>query len=224
MVSQNPNQILAAFVLDKHSAAERFLKKLQAIDKADKNVEILDAAIADRGKRLGGVKVHQTEDTGALKGGLRGGAIGVVVGTILLGPAGPLVGGAVGGVLAGLHNRFRDIGIDDKWMREVAHEVDKGKTALFVLYEGEWSASIGAIEDAIKAEQALLFQTTLPAEKTAALRALVESAADELGGEEVVADYEVETVPEAEAAPEVAAVAAAEVAAPPVKPSRRLTT
>jgi len=211
-LSQNPNQTLAAFFFDDGHASRNFLKKIQTIDKADDNVRILDAAIADR-TRLGRIKVHQTEDTGALKGGIRGGAIGVVVGTLLLGPAGPVVGGAAGGILAGLHNRFHDIGIDDKWMRQVAHEMEKRHSALFLQYEGEWAASIGAIGDAVKAEHAVLFQSTLPPDTAAALKAMVETAEEELGGEEVVSDYEVDAP--AEAAPEVAAAAvAAEVAEP----------
>ncbi len=207
------DQILAVFLVDNDDTAERFLKKLQAIEKADTRVEIVDAAIAHRTK-LGRVKVHQTTDRGAMKGGLRGGAFGVVVGTILLGPAGAVVGGAAGGMLAGLHNRFHDIGINDKFMREVTHEVEKGKSALFVLYQGEWANSIGAVEDAVKAEHALLIQSTMSPEKAAELKELVEPAAEELGGEEVLDDYEVETEPEPEA--EVAAVAAAasEPAAP----------
>ncbi len=115
------------------------------------------------------------------------------MGTILLGPAGAVVGGAAGGLLAGLHNRFHDIGVDDKFMREVAKEMEKGRSALFVLYEGDWSASIGLIETAVKNEGALLVQSTLPAETAAALQQLVAPAVEELGGEDVVADYEVDT-------------------------------
>ena len=209
MSKEQPAQTLAVFILDNDDAAKSFLKVVQKIDEADKNVKIVDAAIADKTKR-GRVKVHQTEDTGALKGGLRGGAIGVVVGTILLGPAGPLVGVPSGGVLGGLHNRFRDIGISDTFMKRTAGEVEKGKSALFVLYEGDWSGSIGAIEDAIKAHKALLIQSTLPPEAAAELKALVEPAAEELGGAEVVADFEVETEPEAAPAAAAPAIAEAE--------------
>jgi predicted flap endonuclease-1-like 5' DNA nuclease len=201
-----PVQTLAVFILDTDGAAKAFLKVVQKIDDADKNVKIVDAAIADKTKR-GRVKIHQTEDTGALKGGLRGGAIGVIVGAIVV-AGGPLAWGAAGGILAGLHNRFRDIGIDDKFMKRTAAEIEKGKSALFVLYEGDWSGSIGAIEDAIKANKALLIQSTLPPEAAAELRALVEPAAEELGGEEVMADFEVETEPEE--APTAAAPAIAE--------------
>ena len=89
-------------------------------------------------------------------------------------------------------------------------EIEKRKSALFVLYEGSWEHSIGLIEQAITDEHALLFNSTLPADKAAALQALVEPAVEALGGEEVVADYELEV----EEAPEVApAEAPAEEAA-----------
>ena len=199
MSTEQPVQTLAVFILDDGKAAKAFLKVVQKIDDADKQVKIVDAAIADKSGK-GKVKIHQTEETSGLKGGLRGAAIGLVVGAIVVAGT-PLAWGVAGGVLAGLRNRFRDIGIDDKFMQRTAAEIDKGKSALFVLYEGDWSHSIGAIEDAIRANGALLIQSTLPPEAAAELRALVEPAAEELGGEEVVADFEVETEPEpAEAA------------------------
>ena len=117
---------LAAFVVDDGKAARRFLEVVQKLDKDDKNVEIVDAAIAERTKR-GGVKVHQTKDMGGRKGAVGGATIGVVVGTMLLGPAGPLVGGALGGTLAGLYAKFRDIGIDDKMMKTVAQGSREGQ-------------------------------------------------------------------------------------------------
>ena len=186
------DQTLAVFVLDNDGAAKRFLKKVQEIDKADKRVEILDAAIAHKGK-FGRVKIHQTIDRGAAKGAARGGTVGVVVGAIIAGPAGAAVGGAAGGVLAGLHNKFHDIGIDDKWMKRVGKEVDKGKSALFVQYEGDWQSSLGAITDAVKTSKALLIESTLSNEKAMALRELIIPAAEQLGGEEVIVDFEVET-------------------------------
>ena len=209
---------LAAFVVDDGKAARRFLEVVQKLDKDDKNVEIVDAAIAERTKR-GGVKVHQTKDMGGRKGAVGGATIGVVVGTMLLGPAGPLVGGALGGTLAGLYAKFRDIGIDDKLMKTVGKEVEKGKSVVFVEYTGNWSASIGAVSDAIRAEHGLLVHSTLSPDKAAALRELVEPAVEELGGEEAVADYEVESegapaeeAPAEEPAPEPVAEAPAAAA------------
>ena len=202
-MAEDYGQTLAVFVLDKGKQSRRLLKRIQEIDDVDPNVKIVDAAIADR-TRFGRVKVHQTTDLGGAKGTARGAGLGVIVGALVAGPAGAVVGGAAIGVLNGLRNRFHDIGIDDKFMRKVTKEVDKGKSALFILYEGSWANSIGMIEQALASEKALLIESTLPAKTATALKALVDPAVEELGGEEVVADYEVE-VPEevepAEAAP-----------------------
>ena len=208
-MSDEYGQTLAAFVLDTGKQSRRLLKRIQEIDQVDPNVKIVDAAIVDRTRFR--VKVHQTEDLGGAKGAVRGAGLGVIVGALVLGPAGAVVGGAAGGVLNGLRNRFHDIGIDDKFMRQVTKEIERGKSAIFILYEGNWAGSIGMIEQAITVEKALLISSTLPPKTAAALKALVDPAVEQLGGAEVVSDYEVEApeAPAAEAAPAVAAAAAA---------------
>ncbi len=214
-MSKKVDQTLAVFLLDSGDAARRLLETVERIDKGDKNVKIVDAAIADHHKR-GRVTVKQTHDVSGRKGGFRGGSIGVIAGAVMLGPPGAAVGGAVGATLSGLYSRFRDVGIDDKFMRKVAQDIDRGKSAVFVQYEGDWSASIGAVSDAIRADHVELIHSTLPADKVAALQALVEPAVDDLGGEEAVADYEVEIASEAEATP---AEEPAEVAPAPSRAS-----
>ena len=184
-------QTLAAFVVDNDAVAKRLLKKIQNVDKADQAVRIIDAAVVHKAK-FGRVKVHQTKDTGGMRGGIRGAGIGVIAGAIVAGPAGAAVAGAAGGLLGGIHNRMRDIGIDDKFMKQTGKELERGRSALFVMYEGVWANSIGTISDAIRADNALLITSTLPEEKAKALRELVEPAVEELGGEEVVEDFEVE--------------------------------
>ena len=188
-------QTLAAFLVDNDTVAKRLLKKVQVIDKGDTNVRIIDAAVVHKAK-FGRVKVHQTMDTGGMRGGVRGASIGVIAGAIIAGPAGAAVAGAAGGVLGGIHNRMRDVGINDKFMRDIGHQIDKGKSALFVMYEGVWTDNIGAIQDAIRADHALLITSSLPEDKAAALRALVEPAVEQLGGDEVVEDFEVVVEPE----------------------------
>jgi len=200
-VEQQQAQTLAAFVLENGAASRRLLEAVGKVDAVDDNVKVVDAAIAERTKFRGRVKVHQTKDMGAMKGGVHGAAIGVVVGALVAGPAGAVAAGAAGGLLHSLRSRFHDIGIDDKWMREVSKEIDKGKSVLFVQYEGSWAASIGLIENAIKAENALLIQSTLPPETAAALQALVLPAAEVLGGDEVVSDFEVDVEEASEEAP-----------------------
>ncbi len=41
------------------------------------------------------------------------------------------------GMLDRLRSRFRDIGIDDKFMKQITSEIEKGASALFVQYEGD---------------------------------------------------------------------------------------
>jgi predicted flap endonuclease-1-like 5' DNA nuclease len=208
MAIEDRGQTLAAFTVNDGKAARRLLENLQKVDEVDGNVELLDAAVVDRSKR-GRIVVHQTHDKGGLKGGAKGAGIGVIVGAIVLGPAGAVVGGAAGGVLNGIRNRIHDSGIDDKFMREVSKEIENGKSALFVQYVGDWSGSLGMVERAITEEQALLFNSTLPPEKAAALQALIVPATEELGGEEAVADYELEVEEEATAEETAAAEAEA---------------
>ncbi len=213
-MSQEYGQTLVAFVLDSGKSARRLLKRIQEIDDVDPNVKIVDAAIADRSRFR--VKVHQTMDRGGAKGAARGAGLGVIVGAIIAGPAGAVVGGAAAGTLNGLRNRLHDVGIDDKFMRSVTHEIERGKSALFILYEGNWAASIGMIEQAVTADKAMLISSTLPPKTELALKALVDPAVEALGGEDVVSDYEVE-VKEAPAAP-VAAAAVVAAAAPAATP------
>ena len=213
MSDEQKDETLAVFVVDKGKQARHLFEEIEKIEAIDGNVKIIDAAIVDHTKRLGRVKVHQTRDRGAAKGGFHGAAIGVIVGAIIAGPAGVVAAGAAGAVLGSLRSRIHDTGINDKFMRDVSKEIAKGKSALFIQYQGDWSHSIGLIEEAIKADNALLIQSTLPAEKAAALVALVNPAAEALGGDEIVADYEIDIQPEEEAAVEETVPVAAAVAA-----------
>ena len=88
-VEQQQAQTLAAFVLEKEAGAKRLLEAIQKVDAVDDNVKVVDSAIAERTKFAGRVKVHQSKDMGAMKGGVHGAAIGVVVGALVAGPAGP---------------------------------------------------------------------------------------------------------------------------------------
>ncbi len=199
-MSDTTDYTLAVFLLDSGDAARRLLDAVEKIDEGDENVKIVDAAVADHHTK-GKVTVKQTHDVSGRKGGFRGGSIGVIAGAVMGGPPGAVVGGALGASLAGLYARLRDIGIEDSFMRKVAGDIDQGKSAVFVQYEGDWAASIEAISDAVRVDQAELIHSTLPADKAEALQALVAPAVDDLGGEETVTDYEIEVAADTEATP-----------------------
>ena len=67
-MSNKVDQTLAVFLLNSGDAARRLLETVERIDKGDKNVKIVDAAIADHHKR-GRVTVKQTHDVSGRKGG-----------------------------------------------------------------------------------------------------------------------------------------------------------
>src|SRR4029077_1444825 len=96
--NDQPPPPLGASPVDSSDAARRLLKAIQRVDEANDNVQIVDAAVVDRG-RFGRISVHQTTDRGALKTGVGVGTLGVLVGAIVAGPAGAVAMGAAGGLL-----------------------------------------------------------------------------------------------------------------------------
>ncbi len=214
-MAKHDDRMLAVFTVADTSTGEHFLEQLERIAEHERYATITDAAVVSKSEK-GKLKVHQTKDMGAAKGGLGGGAIGVVAGAILLGPAGAVVGGAVAGTLAGVYARLRDIGINDKQMKQIAAEIDGGKAAVFVQYVGDWSQARGAIADAARMKGATLFFSTLPEERIAQVREWLGESVEQLGGEETTSDYEVDAQPEAEevSEPVVDPAVAALVAAP----------
>lgn len=92
----------------------------------------------------GTVKIHQTKDETAGKGALKGGLVGAVIGLA----APPLLAAAVVGAGAGaIWGKFRDRGVNDKLMKEVAERLERGQAIVFVLGE---DAAIEAIDDKVK--------------------------------------------------------------------------
>jgi len=93
-------------------------------------IKLSDAATIVR-KADGKVKVKQAVDlVGA--GALGGAFWGMLIGLIFLVPWLGLAIGAISGAIAG---RFSDIGIDDKFIKEVGTTVEPGHSALFLLVE-----------------------------------------------------------------------------------------
>ena len=93
-------------------------------------IKLSDAATVVR-KPDGKVRVRQAVDlVGA--GALGGAFWGMLIGLIFLVPWLGLAIGAISGAIAG---RFSDIGIDDKFIKEVGATVEPGHSALFLMVE-----------------------------------------------------------------------------------------
>jgi uncharacterized membrane protein len=132
------------------------LQKLQLIN-------LSDAAVVVR-RQDGKVKVNQANSlvgAGALGGAFWGMLIGLLFFAPWLGMAIGAVAGAAGGALA-------DIGVDDKFIKQVGSTIEPGHSALFLLVES-WTED--KVMDEIKGFGAEVLQTSLSKEDEAKLKA-----------------------------------------------------
>jgi uncharacterized membrane protein len=91
-------------------------------------LELEDAVIVTRNPD-GKVKLHQTTKTaaaGATGGALWGGLIGLIF-------FAPLLGMAVGAAAGGAAGALTDVGVDDRFMKDLGAKLEPGKAALIVL-------------------------------------------------------------------------------------------
>jgi uncharacterized membrane protein len=102
-------------------------------DMQDKGIVILeDAVIATRGPGEN-IEIKQTQSVTG-KYTLRGSGIGLLAGLLLGGPVGGLVGGTVVGAVAGA---LKDVGIDEKFIRQTSEMLTPGSSALFLMGRAE---------------------------------------------------------------------------------------
>src|ERR1700676_2501808 len=107
--------------------AEEVRQKLLAMQK-EYLIELGDAVIAVKDAQ-GRVKLNQLVNTTAA-GAVSGGFWGTLIGLIFMMP---LVGAAIGAASGAIGGALTDVGINDKWMKEVAVAIQPGTAALFLL-------------------------------------------------------------------------------------------
>jgi len=93
-------------------------------------IDLADAVVVENEK--GKIKLHQAQNTtaaGAAGGALWGGLIGLLF-------LAPLLGMAVGAGFGALGGKMADVGIDDKFMKDVGERLPEGGAALFLLVRG----------------------------------------------------------------------------------------
>src|SRR4051795_6100659 len=94
----------------------------------EKSIVLDDIVVVER-KPDGKVKLHQAVSTagaGAAGGALWGGLIGLIF-------LAPLLGMAVGAAAGGAAGALTDVGVDDKFMKDLGSKLEPGKAALIVL-------------------------------------------------------------------------------------------
>ncbi len=118
---------LIALAFDSETGAEAMRDDLMRLQK-EHLIGLDDAAVAVK-RRDGKVIIKQA--TSLAGAGALGGAFwGLLFGLIFFVPLFGMVAGAAAGAIAG---RYSDIGVDDRFIREVGNSIQPGNSALFLL-------------------------------------------------------------------------------------------
>jgi uncharacterized membrane protein len=139
----------------------RKMQKEYLIDMEDAVVAVKD----DQGK----IKLHQAVNLTGL-GAVSGGFWGSLVGLIFLNP---LLGMAVGAAAGAVSGALRDVGIDDKFMKELAAGMPRASSALFVLVR---KATPERVLEELKGSGGKVLRTSLNHEDEAKLQAALSAA------------------------------------------------
>lgn len=118
---------LIAIVYPTEAKAEEVRKRVLDLQK-EYLIKVGDAVIATKTEK-GEVKLNQLFSLTAA-GAASGGFWGLLIGVLFLSP---LLGVAIGAASGALGGALADIGIDDKFMKELSSSLQPGNAALFVL-------------------------------------------------------------------------------------------
>ena len=143
--------------------ADKMLGTIQSLQK-QQLISIHDAAIVTwpAGKKR--PKTRQLQNMAGI-GALSGAFWGMLFGLLFFIP---ILGLAVGAGMGALAGSFADIGIDDKFIKEVRSKVTEGTSALFLMSSG---AVVDRIKEAVQGKQFEIIASNLSAEEEEKLRA-----------------------------------------------------
>jgi uncharacterized membrane protein len=152
---------MIVFAFDNDTGAAELRDKLEELQKQHL-LTLEDAAVVVR-KPDGKVKLNQaTSLVGA--GALGGSFWGLLIGILFLAPWLGLAVGAATGAIAG---KFTDIGIDDKFIKEVGETIEPGHSALFLLVK---DVTPDKVLEEVKPFNPTVLRTSLSQEDEAKLR------------------------------------------------------
>jgi uncharacterized membrane protein len=153
---------LVVIAFANEAKAEEVRQKLLAMQK-EYLIELGDAVIAVKDAD-GRVKLNQllnTTTAGAVSGTFWGSLIGLI---FLM----PLAGAAIGAASGAIGGALTDIGINDRWMKDVAAAIQPGTAALFLLIR---KVTADKVLEGLRGEGGTVMRTSLDHTKEAALQA-----------------------------------------------------
>ena len=147
--------------------AEEVRLKLRRMQK-DYLIDLEDAVVAVKNEK-GKVKLHQAVNLTAA-GAVGGGFWGSLIGLIFLNP---LLGAAVGAAAGAVSGALTDVGVDDKFMKELAATMTPGSSVLFVLVR---KATVDKVLEEMKGTGGKILKTSLSHDDEAKLQAALSAA------------------------------------------------
>jgi uncharacterized membrane protein len=131
-------------------------------------IDLEDAVVAVKDEK-GKVKLHQAVNLTAA-GAVSGGFWGTLIGLIFLNP---ILGLAVGATAGAVSGALTDIGVDDKFMKELAGQMNPGSSVLFILVR---KATPDKVLEEIKGTGGHVLKTSLSHDDEAKLQAALATA------------------------------------------------
>ncbi len=131
-------------------------------------IDMEDAVVAVKDEE-GKIKLHQAVNLTAA-GAVSGGFWGALIGLLFLNP---VLGAAVGASAGAASGALADLGIDNDFMKELAHGLQPNTSVLFVLVR---KATPGKVVDEIKQYGGTVLQTSLSHEDEAKLQAALDES------------------------------------------------
>jgi len=126
------------------------------------HLRIDDAAVIVK-QESGKVEIKNQLDTGVKWGAVGGGVLGLLLAGVFF-PLAGLAIGAVGGALVG---KSLDLGVDQKFVKDVTETLNPGMSALFVIGSSDKPDAISGL---LRPFQGTIYQTTLSTEGVEMLR------------------------------------------------------
>ncbi len=153
---------LVVVAFDNETDAEKLQAEMKRLQK-EHLVTLEDAAVVVR-KADGKVNIKQSTSlvgAGALGGAFWGLLIGLVLRVMWWGLA-------VGTVLGAIRGKFKDIGVDDKFIKEVGETIQPGHSAIFLLIR---ESTPDRLIDELKGYKGTVLKTSLSKDDETKLRA-----------------------------------------------------
>ena len=151
---------------DPFKAEETRLKLVKM--QRDYLIDLEDAVVAVKDKD-GKVKLNQAYPLSQM-GAFGGGFWGALIGMLFLNP---LLGAAVGAGAGAISGALSDVGVNDKFMKELAANFHPGTSALFVLVR---KATPDKVLDELQGAGGKIIQTSLSHEDESKLQAALDAA------------------------------------------------